>query len=914
MDEQRPDPDALLERVQQAEEKSRRGKLKIFFGACAGVGKTFAMLTAAQQQRLQGRDVVVGIVETHGRKETQAVLEGLETIPLKTIEYREKHLQEFDLDTALERRPALILIDELAHTNAPGSRHPKRWQDVEELLASGRDVYSTMNVQHLESLNDIVGSITGIRVWETVPDTVFSQADEVVLVDIVPDELLQRLHEGKIYLPHQAKAAIKHFFRKGNLIALRELALRRTADRVDEQMRSYREERAIAGVWQTKENILVCVGPKPGAEKIIRGASRLATELGVEWHAVYVETPKLQRLANADRERILHSLRLAQELGAQTATLGGGDAATALVDYAHSRNLPKLVVGCDSGEKSVWFKPWPWHRSFATRLVQLSGDLDIILIVRDVPNARGTTSPPRPNGRISSRISSTKITWAPYGWTIAACSLTTGIGSLMAPYFEPVNIVMVFLMTVVFSSVRFGRGPAVLAAFLSVLLFDFFFVPPRLSFAVSDVQYLVTFAVMLTVALIIGQLTANFRYQAQVASQREKRLRALYEMARDLSGALLPEQIVALSHHYVEHAFGVKIALLLVDHQDRLMPPIVKEGEEFTLAVDLSIAQWSYESGLPSGFGTDTLPASPILYLPLSAPMRTRGVLAVQPTNPRWLLIPEQRRQLNAFAALIATALERVHYIEVAQDTLIKMESERLRSSVLSALSHDLRTPLTSMVGLADALNRTPPKLSPAQQSLVDTIQDQAFRMSALVNNLLDMARLRSGTIRLNLQWQPLEEVVGSALKIEAHQLAAHHVLTELPPDLPLLAFDAVLIERVLCNLLENAAKYTPIGSTIILSAAVQDQEVRIALSDNGPGVPTGTEEAIFEKFSRGKQTAAMPGVGLGLAISRAIVNAHKGRIWVENLPDGGARFIFSLPLGVPPALTDLPKEELPSQ
>lgn len=904
LDNRRPDPDALLERVKEEEARARRGKLKVFFGANAGVGKTYAMLSAARQLRAQGLDVVVGIAETHGRTETMALLEGLEILPLKAIEYRGKTLREFDIDGALLRRPALILVDELAHSNVQGSRHPKRWQDVEELLAVGIDVYTTVNVQHLETLNDIVGGITGIRIFETVPDKVFDQADEVVLVDITPDELLQRLKDGKVYMPEQAAGAIRNFFRKGNLIALRELALRETANRVDDQMRAYRRDKSIDTVWQTRESLLVCVGPYPGSEKVVRSASRIATQLGVEWYAVYVETPNLQRLPEASREDILRTLRLAQELGAKTATLPGQGTAETVVEYARSHNLAKIVVG--RVHSSPWFF---WKRPFADRIGLLAPDLDVIQI------AGGEAETPlKPMvewaswGDMFSLPGSAR--WQSYAWTAAACVATALLATPMMRYFDLANIVMLFLLVVVLAAVKYGRGPAVLAAFLSVALFDFFFVSPRFSFTVSDIQYLLTFAVMLVVALITGHLTANLRYQARVASRRELRSRALYELARDLSGVLQQEQITEASNKVIKATFGTHAAILLPDEHDKLQTPSDKSGSEADSLIDAGVAQWSFDHAAPAGFGTDTLPGSTMLYIPLLAPMRTRGVLAVKPPNRRWSLIPEQRRQLEAFAALIATALERVHYIEVAQAAMIKIESERLRNSVLSALSHDLRTPLTVLVGVADSLALTQPALSAKQSELAETIREEALRMSALVNNLLDMARLQAGSVKLNQQWQPLEEVVGSALKARERQLAGHHIQISLPPDLPLLEFDAVLMERVFCNLFENAAKYTPPGSLIRIEADIENDEAVISVSDNGPGLPPGGEEAIFEKFTRGDPESATPGVGLGLAICRAVVKSHKGRIWAENVPGGGARFVFTLPLGTPPTLADHPEDE----
>lgn len=890
-DDQRPDPDTLLERLQEEEARARRGKLKVFFGANAGVGKTYAMLSAARQLRSQGADVLVGIAETHGRVETMALLEGLEQLPLKDIEYRQRVLKEFDLDAALARQPALILVDELAHSNAPGCRHPKRWQDVVELLDAGIDVFTTVNVQHLESLNDVVGGITGIRVWETVPDHVFDEADEVVLVDLPPDELLQRLKEGKVYLPHQAERAIRNFFRKGNLIALRELSLRRTADRVDEEMRAYRRSEAVQPVWQTRESLLACVGPGPGGERAVRNAARLASQIDAPWHAIYVETPRLQRLPKRSRERILQTLKLAKELGAETATLPGEDAAATTVAYARDHNLTKVVIGRDH---EVTF----WRRSFAEQVGRQAPDLDVIQVARDSSQAA-----PAKTER-SLLPSRERSRWPAYAQSAAVCAAVTLLATPLHHWLELTNIVMIFLLAVMGVALRLGRGPAVLAAFLSVAFFDFFFVPPRLSFAVSDVQYLLTFAVMLAVALVIAQLMANLRYQARVAMSREMRARALYEAARDLSATLQPVQIAEICVRFADKVFGARAGVLLTDAADHLQRPVEAEG---ALAnVDPGIAQWAFDHGEAAGLGTNTLPASPIFYLPLKAPMRTRGVLAIEPHRSEWLQIPEQRRLLDTFASLAAIAIERVHYVEVAQEALVKMESERLRNSVLSILSHDLRTPLTALVGLSGTLALEP--LTPRQTETVAAIHEESVRMSALVNNLLDMARLQSGEVQLNRQWQPLEEVVGSALKASAPALENHPVTVALPDGLPFVEFDAVLIERVLCNLLENAGKYTPAGSHIRISATRRETTMEISVCDDGPGLPPGREEKLFDKFVRGRPESAVPGVGLGLAICRAIVEAHQGRIRAANAQPHGACFSFTLPLGTPPDLT-LPAE-----
>lgn len=908
-DNERPDPDALLAQVQAQDRKAARGKLRIYFGASAGVGKTYAMLAAARKLEADGQPVLVGVVETHGRSETAAMLEGLSVLPLKQVAYRGKQIAEFDIDGALERRPPLILMDELAHSNAPGSRHPKRWQDVEELLDAGIDVFTTVNVQHLESLNDVVGGITGIRVNETVPDTVFDQADEVVLVDIPADELLARLKSGKVYQGPQAERASRNFFRKGNLIALRELALRRTADRIEDDVRAYRVEQSIGDIWKTGAALLACVGPRPGGEHTVRSTARLASQLGTGWHAIYVETPALQRLPAAQREQILKTLKLAEDLGATTAVLPGHDIALAAADYARSHNLSKIVLGRAH-------PTWPWRQPHGKRLARYAPDIDLVEIgapSKEAPAAAraDVRADPRADGGPDDEQSAALLRRRVTGYAAASVAsvATALLATPLLAWLDLANIAMLFLLVVVLVAVRFGRGPSVLATCVSVACFDFFFVPPRFTFAVSDFQYLITFVVMLAVGLITGHLTSDLRFQARVASHREQRSRALYEFARELSGALQTEQIFDTTQRCIQQAFRARATLLVPDDDGRLQLPPLSAADIASRAhlsvLDTGIAQWAFDRAESAGLGTDTLPASRIFYLPLVAPMRTRGVLAIEPQHRRWILIPEQRQQLDTFAALAAIALERVHYIEVAQNALVNMESERLRNSLLAALSHDLRTPLTSLVGLSETLAGSKPPLAPAQLETAALLHDEALRMSALVSNLLDMARIQSGEVKFNLQWQALEEVVGSALRASGSLLQGHAVSTRLPADLPLLSYDAVLIERVLCNLLENAAKYTPPGSRIEISAELRGAWIDVIVYDDGPGLPHGREEAVFEKFTRGERESAKPGVGLGLAICRAIVEAHGGRIHAAASPLGGAAFVITLPLGTPPAMPE---------
>ena len=895
-DQQRPDPDALLAQMREDERRAARGRLRIYFGASAGVGKTYAMLQEARKLQAEGKAPLVGVIETHGRAETARLLDGLELLPRRRIDHRGRQLDEFDLDAALERAPGIILVDELAHSNAPGSRHPKRWQDVEELLDAGIDVLTTVNVQHLESLNDVVGGIAGIRVTETVPDRVFDAAHEVIMVDLPADALLARLKEGKVYQPQQAERAAGNFFRKGNLIALRELALRRTADRVEGDVRAWREQQSIDAIWKTGAGLLVCVGPGPLAEHVVRSGARMASQLGAGWHAVYVETPRLARLPDAVRQRVMDTLALADSLGAATAVLSGDDVAALTLEYARDHNLSRIALG-RSGSR------WPWRRRTARRLARQAPGVDLVEI--------GQPAVAPPPGAATGRAPSKRQPLSSHAWAGGASLLAAFLAAPLSDRFDLVNIAMLFLLVVLLVAMRFGRAPSVTATCVGVACFDFFYVPPRFTFAVSDFQYVVTFGVMLTVGLITGHLTAGLRFQARAAGERERRVRALYEFARELSGVLAASQVFESSRAVIHNAFGAHATLLVPDAEGRLgMPPADDGGPAAPLPpdVDPGVAQWAFDHAQPAGLGTDTLPASPSFYLPLVAPMRTRGVLAIAPEGGRWVLAPEQRRQLDALAALAAIALERVHYVEVAQAALVNMASERLRNSLLAALSHDLRTPLTALVGLSESLLRGE-TLPEAPRALAQSLHDEAVRMGTLVANLLDMARIESGEVRFNLEWQALEEVVGSALRACGAALRNHTVAVRLQQDLPLVRFDAVLIERVLCNLVENAAKYTPSGSRIEIAASRRGAWIDVTVYDDGPGLRPGSEEAIFEKFTRGERESALPGVGLGLAICRAIVEAHGGTIRASDSPLGGAGFVFSLPAGTPPAF-DMPSME----
>jgi two-component system sensor histidine kinase KdpD len=884
----RPDPEALLARVTAEEARARRGKLKVFFGAAAGVGKTYAMLEAAREQRADGVDVVVGYVETHSRAETDALLEGLETLPARTVEYRGTTLREFDLDAALARRPSLILVDELAHTNAAGSRHAKRWQDVLELLDAGINVYTTVNVQHLESLNDVVAKVTGVVVRETVPDSVLEQADEVELIDLPPDDLLERFKDGKVYMPEQAQEALTRFFRKGNLIALRELALRRTAERVDAQMRVYMHEHAIEKIWPTAERLLVCISPGPDSARLVRAAKRMADRLGAPWVAAYVETPAQLRLPVEVRDRVTQTLRLAEQLGAETVTLPGEKMSDAILAYARDRNVTKIVVG--KPRRPLWKRIL--IGSIVDALVEGSGDIDVYVISAEREEG-ALPAPVRQRG--------TPTDWVAYGGATGIVALASGVAWLTLPFFELANLVMIYLLGIVVVATRYGRGPSLLASVLSVAALDFLFVPPYFTFTVSDLRYLFTFLVMLLVGLVTSGLAVRTRAQAEAAREREQRTAALYAMSRELASTRGVDALLTIAVRHISEVFRSQVVVLLGSSGG---PPAPWSGSQFALdGSELGVARWVHEHHQPAGLGTATLPGASALYLPLLAPRGPVGVLGVRPAERHAFDAPDQLHQLETFANQTALAIERAQLATEAQQAEVRIETERLRNSLLSSVSHDLRTPLATITGAASTILENGSRLdAQTRRELLESVREEADRLNRLVQNLLEMTRLQSGALQLRKEWHPLEEVIGAALGRLGKQLGDRRVDTNVPSDLPLVPIDDVLIEQVLVNLLDNAIKYTPSQSPIRVIATATDEAVTVEVADHGPGLPRGAEDKVFEKFYRAVPTEGR-GAGLGLAICQGIVTAHGGHIWAQNLPEGGVAFLFTLPLaGTPPA------------
>jgi len=878
----RPDPDEILAQVQKDERLRGRGRLLIFLGYAAGVGKTYAMLQAAQQRRAEGVDVVVGYVETHGRAETDALLAGLEIMPRREIPYRGATLSELDLDASLARRPQLVLIDEYAHTNAPGARHPKRYQDAEEMLASGIDVYTTLNIQHLESLNDAVAQVTGIIVRETIPDSALDEATEIKLVDLPPDELLQRLREGKVYVPEQAARATEQFFRKGNLTALREMALRRAAQRVDDQMLAYMQTRSIPGPWPAGERLLVCVGSNPLGERLVRSARRLADELGAEWSAIYVETGAYARLSEDERTHIARTLRLAEELGAEAVTLPGQSVAEAVLEYARKHNITKVIAG-----KSLHPGWREWFRSpIVQQLIRASGPIDVYVISAEAVKApvldRRGWLPHRP--------------WRRYAQSALLVFGATVIGAPFSLHFTPTNLVMLYLVAVVIAAVYFGRGPSILASVLAVLAFDFFFVPPKWTFVVADTQYILTFIGLFVVSLVISSLAAQAREQAEAARHRESQTAELYALSRDLAGVFATAEIVEAVVRHVEQTFE-RQAIVLLPQDGRLVSPV--ESPVLLDPNEEAVADWVYRRGEPAGRNTNTLPAANLRYLPLKTARGTIGVLGIaKPLAAGSFLTPEQHRLMEAFASQAAMAVDRAGYAEQARKSEVLQATEQLQAALLNSISHDLRTPLVSITGALSSLEEEGDSLDSQTRSvLIENAREEAERLNRLVGNLLDMTRLEAGAMKLRLEAGDLQDVIGSALTQLETRLGTRQVVVDVGEDLPPVPMDFALISQVLVNLLDNALKYSPPESPIEVKARLAGAYVEIEVADRGTGIPPEDLSRVFDKFYRVRRPGSVSGTGLGLSICQGIVQAHRGFIVAENRSGGGTAITVALPV-----------------
>ncbi|MGO9587109.1 MAG: ATP-binding protein [Limisphaerales bacterium] len=874
-DGDRPNPDALLSSLQREEAAKKRGRLKVFLGMCPGVGKTYAMLEAARHELAAGRDVVIGYVETHGRKETDALTEGLPQIPRRQLEHRGIALTEFDLDATLARHPQIVLVDELAHTNAPGSRHPKRWQDVAELLDAGLDVITALNVQHVESRADTVRQVTGSEIRETVPDSVLDGA-VFELVDLPPAELIQRLHEGKVYVPDRAAAAVQNYFREANLTALRELALRLVADHVGVDTREFRQTQINAGAWKTGHCLLVAVGPGPFSEPLIRWTRRMADGLRCRWLAVHVENPR--PLTEAAQAQLEKNLAAARELGAEVVATTDDDLVRGLLRVARTQNATQIIVGKPAG--TGWLE-WLRASLLLRRLARESGDIDLH-VVRSEKTA-GT-----PAGRIWHRAFASNLQQFVFA---AGAVAATGVLNLALMNFTGPRVPgLVFLLAVVLLALKVGRGPVLFAGALSALAWNYFFLPPRFTFVIATVEDGILFGLYFVVAIVLGQLVARIRLQEEAERRREERATALYEMSRDLAEATSRDEVVWQLVAQINRSFNTPVAVVLPTNDKLFAHP------DSSLALsekELSVADWAFRQRKAAGRFTDNLPGAEALHLPLATERKVFGILAVGFPDKRLTLA--QRDLLETFARQAALVLDRVELRTAAEQARLLAESEKFSRTLLNSISHELRTPLAASTSAASALAAAKAATPEQQRALIGEIQEANARLNRVVGNLLDVARLESGQVRPRLDWHDARDLVQTTLRELQRELAAHPVKLDLPSAPLLVRLDFSLVQHALANLLLNAANHTPAGTPIEVSAQLANDQLVLSVADRGPGIPSEWLPRIFDKFFRAP-TAPTGGSGLGLTIVKGFVEAHGGTITATNRPGGGALFTLNFP------------------
>lgn len=882
--EERPNPEKLLKRAQEEERQAQRGRLKIYLGAAPGVGKTHTMLQDAIEKHEQGLDVVVGVAETHGRVEIESLLTKLDILPRLTVDYRGHRLLEFDLDAVLKRNPGLVLIDEMAHTNAPGLRHSKRWQDIKEILDRGIDVYTTLNVQHIESLNDVVYQIIHLRIKETVPDSMLEMADTIELVDLPPEDLLKRLYEGKVYFPAQAGLAAENYFRKGNLIALRELALRFTAEVVNAQVLLYRQGQHIKHIWPTKDKMLVCVGSQTESAKLIRKTRRIANSLQAEWVAIHVDTPQL-RVSEEQRSNAIQNLRLAEQLGAETRILTGFDIVKEIMNFAREQNITMIVTY--KKIRSRW-KAF-FSRSLTDELVRQSAEIDVYVITGELETTRAL---------MPSRVKPF-IPWHHYAISIGIVAFATVINFFVLPYSQSSNIVMVYLLGVTIVALFGHMGPSILASVLSVLAYSYLFVPPYFNFnlGVSNIEYFFTLGVMLLVSQVISHLTILTRRQAEAARLAEKHTASLHTLSRRLASSRGVDKLLEIGVHYVSDVFDSEV-LALVAEDSHLITRVGSGGMQKLSDKEQGVAQWVYDLGQIAGLGTDTLPFSDAIYLPLLTSQGSIGVLRVRPFHPDHLFTPEQMRLLEACSNQIALAIEVDRLQEQTKKSELQTEADRLRSVLMKSVSHNLRTPLVAVMGAASTLMETGHELDTKKiKKIANNIYFELEQLSRLINNILQISYLEAESVTLQKELHSLNEVISLVIKTTSKKLEKKSIHIHLSSNLPKIPFDSTLIQEVFINLIDNAIKFTPPETPIDISAFVQKNKVVISVEDRGPGIAPDEVNKLFEKFYRGRMLSTERGLGLGLAICHSIIKAHGGELWAENRSGGGAAFSFTLPL-----------------
>ena len=876
----RPDPDALLALAN----KAGRGRLKIFLGASPGVGKTYAMLAAAREQKAAGIDVVCGLIESHGRRETEAMVEGFETIARQLVVYRNRAVPEFDLDAALARRPALLLVDELAHTNVPGSRHPKRWMDVKELLAAGIDVWTTLNVQHLDSLNDVVLKITKVRVRETVPDKVFEAADEVVLVDLPPDELLKRLAEGKVYVQETAAQAVQSFFKPQNLTALRELALRRTAETVDAALIERMRAGAIEGPWPAGERILALVGPDPLSPFVVRQAKRLADTMDAPWTAVSVERPT-DVLAEAKRRRLDETLELAKDLGADTERLVGADIPSEILRYARRENVTQIVVGRSTGGRlAVLF-----GRALAQELVRQAADIGVHVVTATPERLE----PPAPRAKPEpSRF------W-PYLGSTTLVGLAVMFGEAIGGNATMPNLSLVFLAAVVGAAVAFGRWPAIVASALSFVSYNYFFIEPIYTLTVAQPHELLALFVFLAVSVLVSTLAGRVRDQARIASDRMRATRRLYDFSRRISGIASLDEVAEAAASDMHGALARNVVILLEQDGDIALTGMWPPVDELD-AASMAAARWAHEHDEPAGAKTQTLPTAPWLFVPLKTPRARVGVIGISAAADGVPLDPEARSLFDTLAEQTAAALERAALSREMGTVKAAAETERVRNTLLASISHDFRTPLASILGASTTLIAFGDRMANATRAdMLAQIKEEAEHLDRMVRDLLAITRVEAGGLELRRDWLDPRETADRVV-IAARRRAPGRII-EVTGTAPLVEADATLIEQALSNIVENALRHGGPEARVVVAVRGTEGRVLIQVTDDGAGIAAEALPHVFEKFASAGAPDRRDGgesTGLGLAIAKGIVEAHGGTIEAESPVDGssGARFTIALP------------------
>ncbi len=881
-EDRKPSAKALLELAA----KATRGKLKVFLGMAPGVGKTYAMLTAARALVAEGIDVLVGVVETHGRTETAALLDGLDVLARKPVPYRNRTLMEFDVETAIARRPKLLLVDEFAHSNAPGTLHPKRYQDVEEVLRAGIDVWTTMNVQHLESLTDVVERIAGITVRETVPDKVLDDADEIVVVDLTPDELVKRLQAGKVYLPDNARRAVDQFFKVSNLTALRELTLRRTADRVDDQMLDQLRRQGIEGPWPTAERLLVCIGGDEHSDAAVRSTARMAAALKFDWYAIHVRHAARETTDRKTQRRIDKTLGLAERLGASSARLSATDLAGEILAFARRNNVTQIVIGrSNAGALDRW------RGRSLTDVLQRRAEGIAITVVVPMGNPEPRALVQWPDGRSATSAAAIGA---------GAVTLATLTGLALDHITRLPNVSMIFLFAVLLSALRFGRWPAIATALLSFLAYNFFFIEPRYTFTVSEPHELFALVVFLFVAIVTGGLAGRLREQASAVQQRAEATQALFDVSSRLSAAATQESVLTVLTTQAASLAQGKAVVLLPGASD-LELVAASPAQDRLPNPDWAAARWAMKERQPAGFGTSTMPTARFQFRPLVAPNGPIGVLGVEPADDAGGFADATESALQSMAEQATVALERTRLVTEASQAATSTESERLRTALLSSISHDLRTPLTSILGSVTSLKTLGDKMPSAdRQELLSTIEEETERLTRFVGNILDMTKLEAGVLQTRRERVDIGVIAQAAIERAVRARPARRVELTVAPGMSVALADPALIEQVLVNLLDNADKYSAVGATTHVHVLSAGDTISMAVVDTGIGIPKEALTRVFDKFYRvAGHDGRAPGTGLGLSICAGLVRAMGGTIRAESPVDGGrgSRFVVELPV-----------------